>query len=447
MYWKRSALALLIVTTAAACSKSGTQPSITSQATIRGRVAQTQPEPTPLPTARDAAGAASAAATAKTVTVAEVASDGSLTPVAHGSVNADGSFVVSGVPSNRSDLVVDAEASDGTGVGRATVYGETRVGDTLAVAPIDAETTVRALAWASLKASGSASAHTSPAEMALLVHASPSASASILSSNQIQAAAEGEAAAADAMTKVFANAGASLNASARAKVLAQPALDFENARVRGISSDSAHIALVNAALDAYENAGVSAEALVEASAAAASTFDAQVDGSTSARGELDAESVWMNLKARERLAAKYESGAEDSVALSIMNVLASTEARMRGASTAADIHAAMAANASAADSAVVGSMVHMLLSANATALLQGKVKAKAQAALDSASLSARLSGAANASAAAQAVANYHSAVKAAVQAMLQAAGRTDVDADAMTSLYIAARGGAYIRTT
>ena len=31
--------------------------------------------------------------------------------------------------------------------------------------------------------------------------------------------------------------------------------------------------------------------------------------------------------------------------------------------------------------------------------------------------------------------------------MLQAAGRTDLDVEAMTALYIAAHGGAYIRTS
>lgn len=447
MNTKRSALALAIITTAAAaCSKSGTQPSIQNQAAIGGRVAETQPEPSPLPVAGNAAGA-SAAGTAKTVTVAEVASDGTLKPVATGTVDADGSFVVSGVPAGRSDLVVDAEASDGTGLGRVTAYGQTRIGDTLTVAPIDGETTVRALAWADLKANGK-SGSTSPEEMALLIHTNSTAAASILSGNDVETAADGAAEASDAMSKVFVNAGASLSASARAKLLAKAVLDFQNARGRGVAPDSAHIALVNAALDAYENAGVSAEALVEASAAAASTLDAQVHGSTSAsvRGGLDAEAVWMNLMARERLAAKYESGAEDSLALSIMNVLASTEAHIRAASTATDIHAAMVADATAADSAVVGSMVRLLVP-NATALLQSQVRADAQAALDSASLTTRLATATNANAAAQAVANYHSAVKAAVEAMLNASGRTDVDANVLTSLYIAARGGAYIRAS
>ncbi len=445
--WMHLSLALTVALGMTACSSNGgTSPSLRTHSAVRGQVQQTGPEPTASRIgAYPIAAASVAATTASTVTVAEVASDGSLDAVAQGKVRTDGSFVVTGVPAGRSDLVVDVQSSGGAHVGRAMVYGTTSAGDTLTAAPIDDGTTVRGLVWSDLEANGDAGL-TSPAEVALFVNAGPTASASILANDEIHATAQGVATASDAMTQVFSGAGAALSASARAALMGSAAADFADSRFRGISSDSAHAALVQAALAAYGKAGVSGEALVMASAAAASTMDAQLDGATTSRGELDAEAVWMNLAARERLAASFQSSAEAAVADSIMDVLSATTVSVREDSTAAEIETAIATDETTADSATTHAMLNLLVP-NASAIVRGSVQAAIQSALTAASLSARLSTATTASAAAQAIATYQAGVQAAVQAMLTAAGRTDLSAAALTSLCIAAEGSAYIRAS
>jgi hypothetical protein len=266
----------------------------------------------------------------------------------------------------------------------------------------------------------------------------------VLANQEATVAAEGLAVAADAMTRVYASSGSAFDPSARANVIAQAAVDRARARFNGTSAEAAQEAFARGALDAWAGAGHSLEVIAMATAAGASTFDASLSGRTQARGELVAEAVRLNLKARQRLAANVQSGAQASVALSVINVLAATEASLRGASSAAAIRAALDVEATATANATAVAMADFLVPTGSL-LLRSQVEAKAQAAVEAARLSARLSGAANAAAAAQAVANYRSAVRAAVAAMLEASGRTDVSVDAMTSLYIAAHGGAHVR--
>jgi hypothetical protein len=86
-----------------------------------------------------------------------------------------------------------------------------------------------------------------------------------------------------------------------------------------------------------------------------------------------------------------------------------------------------------------------LLAAGASSTVQAEVRAAAAAAFDVARLSARLQSASTAQAAANAMASYRADVRAAVDAMVYASGNTTADAAALTSIFIAASGGAHIR--
>lgn len=444
MRWMRTALALTTVCTTLACSDDGTGPGLDAQAQIQGRVEQTAPEGAAYPSAAAFRAEAAGDVTAKTVTVAQVNSDGSLSALAQADVAADGSFTVGDVPTGREDLMVVAKSEGGETVGRVMVFGRTEADAVIVTAPINYETSVKALAYARLKARGKASTSSS-AEVALLVHPEASAAATIMAQQEVDAVADGAAVAGDAMTRVYAGFGTALDASARAEATSSAALQFAMARYNGTQADVAYRAYMDAALDAYAASGASLDAVVTATASAASTFDASLNGHTSVRGRLVAEPVRLNLRARQKLAAKFQSGSEASVALAVMNVLAEAETSVRGATTAAEIRTALDASATAAASATVSGVLDFLIPGGSV-LLRGQVEAKAQEAVAAARLSARLSASASAEAAAQACADYRASVKAAVQAMLTAAGRTDVDVEAMTSLYVAAHGGAYVRT-
>jgi hypothetical protein len=441
----RSALALTTVLTAVACGDDGTGPGPdpSQQARVQGRIEQTAPEGAAYPSAQAMRAGATGDVAAKTVTVAQVASDGSLSALAQANVNADGSFTITEVPTGRENLVVIAKSDSDETVGRVLVFGRTEANTTITTAPINYETSVKALAYSRLKANGKASLSSS-AEVALLVHADASAAATIMAQQEVDAMANGAAVAGDAMTRVYAGLGTTLDASARADATAQAAIRFALDRYDGTSVDAAYETYANAALDAYVGAGASLESVVTATAAAASTFDASLYGHSTVRGNVVSEAVRLNLKAREKLAARFQSGAEGSVALAIMGVLADADARVRGASTAADIRAALDAGAAASANATVNGVLDFLIPGGSV-LLRSQVEAKAQEAVTAARLQTRLSAAASAEAAAQACADYRANVRAEVQAMLEAAERTDLDVEAMTSLYIAAHGGAYVR--
>lgn len=443
---KRAAFALTAAVLAAACSDNSSPTTPASGAVVVGRVEQTAPEGAAYPVANDVIGQAGTQASAQTVAIGTLNSDGTLHEMAQADVKADGSFTISGVPSNEDNLVVVARSQAGSAVGRATVYASTRADATTEVAPITYQTTLQTLAYARLKATGRAQA-TSAEEMALLVRPDDGAAATILTDGDVDATADAAADASQTITTVFAQSGVSMDASARASLMADAAQAFAEARYSGTASETAYDTYMKATLDAYANAGVAMEDLTEATAGAATTFDAGLRGKTTARGQLVSDAVRLNLKARERLAAEFQSTDQGALAVSIMNVLANTDASVRGASTAAELRASMDAGMTAVTDSTVSATMGMLLPGILTGTMHDNVKAKAQAAADTARLAVRLQAAANANAAAQAMASYRSDVHAAVEAMLQAANRTDVDADAMTSLYIAAYGGAWIQAS
>jgi len=376
----------------------------------------------------------------QTVSVVQVTASGRLAELATASVEADGSFQVSGIPAGRSDLAVVAYA-DGQAVGSALIHETSRAGGVIVVAPIDYETSVEAGAYAQVKASGEAG---SSSELALLVQLRGTSAAAVAASEaEIDAVAAGYVAASSAMTSAYSTVGASLSAATRADVLAQAAIQFAADRHAGASASAAHAAFTEAALAAYTSAGARLEQTVIASAAAASTFDAALFGQTSARTDLVAQAVRLNLEARERLATELTTSAEASLGNAIRAVLA--QARLSLALNGLlDLRALVEATADAAAEAAVEAAVAMVAS-GASAAVESEVRARAEAAVAAARLEARLQSASTAQAAASAVAGYRAAVRAAVDSMISAAGSTSVRADVVADLFIAAGGSAYIR--
>jgi hypothetical protein len=95
----------------------------------------------------------------------------------------------------------------------------------------------------------------------------------------------------------------------------------------------------------------------------------------------------------------------------------------------------------------VVTVVVQLLAPDASLTVQAAVASAAQAALTTARLRTRLEVATDAAAAAAAVTDYRAGVLAAVQDMILAAegAAGDADAEVLTSLFVAASGGAHVR--
>jgi hypothetical protein len=421
----------------------GTGPGLGGSATIDGRVEQTTP-PTSAPaqTSPSAAPQRASGASAQSVAVVQVESDGRLSELATAQVAADGSFSVEGVPAGRSDLAVVAYAG-GEAVGSVLVHEESRARTTIVVEPINAETTLEARAYSEVRASSSGSASTS-SELSLLVRADGSAAQTAAGSqSEIDAVASAYSRASATLTAAYSTRGVSMDARARAEIIAGAAADFATMRYNGATLSVAHDAFTEAALEAMVDAGADLEAMVMASAAAGSTFDAALQGTSSIRGTLVVQPVRMNLRARERLAASLEATAEGSVALAIRNVLSDARTSVLLADGLIDLRAVIGATLDAVVDTGADACVELLAS-GASASVRDEVRIRAETALRTARLGARLESATTAQAAVAAMADYKATVHAAVEAMIEASGTVTASADVLTTAFIAASGGAYI---
>lgn len=287
---------------------------------------------------------------------------------------------------------------------------------------------------------------TSSSELALLLHANGAELETLLASEaEIEAVADGSAEAGATMNRVFADAGVSLDASARSDLLVNAAVDFAADLLGGLTLEAAHDQYTDAAIDAWVEAGAKLETVAMATAGAASTLDAAVEGRTSVRGRIITEPVLFNLRARERAAAQYRGSAEATLAAAIESALADSRASVESNTrTAAEVKAELQTRLDATVDAAADAAVEML-AGSASSTVRADVRAAAETALAEATLSTRLETAADASAAASAMAEYRTSVRSAVQAMVDAAGDTSADVDVITELFIAACGGAYIR--
>lgn len=422
-----------------ACGEDGVGPS-DSPATVQGRVEETPPSSQ---SSQGSAPQQTHGSAVQSVAVVQVEADGRLTELATAHVEADGSFTVDGVPAGRRDLAVVAYG-DGRIAGRVLIHEESRPGAIIVAGPIDYETTAEARTYSELKSDGGTSAG-SGAELSLFLHVDH-ATAEAVATSQLEAGAVADAfaSASATWTELYADAGAALTASARAALIAEAALQFAASRNSGVSLDVAHDAFTEAALDALLGAGIDAGATVVATAAAASTFDATLDGKSSVRGGLVTQAVRMNLRARELLAASFSTTEEASIGTAVVQALAQARLNVLLATTVGDLRAVLDASLDAATDAAADAAVE-LLAAHATFEIRQEVRARAESALAEARLAARLQGAVSAEAAAEAVAGYRASVHAAVEAMIAASATTSVDADVVTSLFVAACAGAYIR--
>ncbi len=423
------------------CADDGTGPSFGSQAIVRGRVEQTTPPPSPSGSA-PAAPAATSSSSAQTVAVMQVEADGSLTELATAQVEADGSFTVEGVPASRSDLEVVAY-HDGESVGSVLIHEESLAGDTIEVEPIDAETTLEARTYSDVRKSSPGGASTS-SELALLVHADGASAETAASSQaEIDAVATAYASASSTLTAVYSMRDIALDASERARIVGAAAVDYATMRYGGSGLAAANEAFIESSLSAMVDAGVDLESTVMASAAAGSTFDAALNGASAVRGALAVQPLQMNLLARERLAASLSSTAEGSVALAIRDVLSDASANVLLVGGLVDLRALIGTTLDDVVQAGANACVE-LLAASADTSVQDEVRARATDALQTARLGVRLEAATTAQAAVAAMADYEGEVRTAVEAMIEASGDTTVDADVLTTAFIAASGGVYI---
>jgi hypothetical protein len=431
----RSSITLVAALAVAACGDdASTNPNGDDDAIIDGRVEQTAPTATP----SGVSGPARTAAQAQTVAVVSFQGNGSLTTLATADVEADGSFRIEGVPADREDLAVVAYV-DGQNAGGVLVHQRTRAGTVTTVAPIDYQTTVAARVYGELKAMGEASA-SSDSEAAVFVRVNgPHAEAILSSGAELMAVANGFATASTTLDEVYAEVGTTIDSAVRTQLMTDAAVAFASSLNSGTSAEVAHEAFAQAALDAFLTAGATTEANVLATAGAATTFGARLASSSSVRGAVIAQAVRLNLKARERLAADFDGTGQAALSASIRAVLASTRTSLAEVTTAAQIRAALDAEGTALLD-VMGAGVVELLVPDAAALIKAEVRVLAELALGTAFLNVRLESATTAEAAAQAIASYRADVRSAVETLVTASGETEADAEALTSLFIAAAG-------
>lgn len=433
-------VALTAMLSIAACDDAPTTPEFDSDdhATVEGRVDETTPSQSSESDPQQTSGSQ-----AQTVSVVQIGASGEYSALASADVEADGSFRIEEVPSGRTNTAVVAFV-DGRAAGEVLIHGEIRGGTLIRPAPINYETTMETRAYARVVAAGRADL-TSSSEVALLLHANGSELESTLASEtEIEAIADGSAEAGGTMTEVFADAGISLDASARSDLLLDAALEFTSDLLAGLTLEVAHDEYAEAAIDAYVDAGARLETLVMATAGAATNLDASVDGRTSIRGRIIAQSVLFNLRSRVRAAAKHRASAEGSLAVAIEGALADAHAGVELATTATEVKSELDARLTATIDAAADAAVE-LLAADASTTVRADVRTAAEAALSEATLRTRLQSSTSASAAASAMADYRADVRVGVQAMVDAAGDATADVDVITELFIAACGGAYIR--
>lgn len=433
----RSLLVLAAAASLAACDDEGTGPE--SPATVQGVVEQTTPG-----TAETGSPPAAPGTDAGTVVVAQIEGGGSLTALAEGEVDAEAAYVVQGVPAGREDLAVIAYVGDRQ-AGRVLVYEATSGGGTLGLAPITYETTAEGRAWSSVKAEGSGD-ETSPAEIALMIHLQGNEGEAMLTDGGIDVLAEALTTASATLTTTFEAVGASLDAEARAEILSEYVVAWAEARFQGTPAAEAHDGFVNAAMGGLLQAeeAPTLEDVVLATAAAASTLDATLEGRIEQRGPLVAQPVRINLLTRSGLANRGVGGAFSELAVALENLLLGTRTAVRGASTAAEVRTALEASLTSTRTLAVTAMVQALAS-GAPLSVQTQVSTFAEGAFEAARLSSALAGAATPADAATAVVETQAEVLAEVEAMIQAAGSPETDAEAIASLFLAAAAGPHVR--
>lgn len=436
----------LLAVSAAACDDSSTAPEH-ADAVITGEVRETS-EPAPTQSgaqpsgsqADDSAPSSGSSLTATTVIAASVRGDGSLDMISEADVEVDGRYTLT-VPAGRSDLIVAARSSGGAEVGQVIVHQRTTSGVEVRAAPINAHTTTEGRVYARVRASGMAASAINTAELALFLHLEAATAAhAAASAETLDALAAGYVAAQAAMTEVLASAGSETSVSARAEILANAAVQHDLDCESGMGAAAAHDAFVAAALDAYLDEGVSAEALVLATAAATAGLDqALAQADAAARLDVATEATDLTVRARQRLAAElplsfvtfYTLATESHAAIRL---------KIRASTSFSDFLSAVRAEEAAAEAAVTDAI--MALVSSFSSATRAEVEARLEAAFVEANLSARLDASASATQKAEAIAEYRQDVRAAVGALIDSLPQgVSLDAEATAKLLMAVRAG------
>lgn len=413
------------------------------QAVVQGTVEQTHGSGSRVSASLSPAITGSGAA--ETAAVAAVRSDGSLDVLADASVDADGTFRVEGVPAGRSGLVVVARGDADAEVGRVLVHGQTQAGATHTVAPITVGTSAQGRAYGRLKAEGRSQAASNTGGLVLFARMADSAAVRIADSRtQATALARAYADGQAAFDAVASGMNAGLDAATRAQLLADLATQYAEQRDQGTSVEVAHEAFTSAALDAYADAGASAEQQALAVAGYAS-----MAGRTSANAgsathlAVTKRVVALHLRTRERLASGLSGSVTGGSADATVTALADARADVEASASTADVKAALDAASDEAETVVFDAVLGLV--ADADLAVQTEVESRLETAFAEAELTSRLEAAASASEVASIVATYRSDVRAAVDAVIEAlpSGVT-MDAEATTDLLIASHGGAAV---
>ncbi len=420
----------------AACFENGEGVVIpdTNRATVVGRIDQTAPAsagPNPV-----------AGADATTVAVVRVASDGSETTLARGDIDAEGRFSVDTVPTGESGLEVVAYTDAAAEVGRVLVHGTTEAGSDITVATIVPETTVESDVFVRLNSDGESGAAADDGSLALFVRMDDATGAQVAASGaEVGAVADAYLAARSWLDATATQVATELDAATRTELMAGLAMDYAESRYNGAELEAANDAFAEATLDGYLDAGASVGSLTLLTAARASGAVRGSSAATAAtRLELVRHAVAMNLRARGRLAASVDAGPGES-ASAMTTILATARADVEAATTMEELRAALDAAADDGEAAVFDGIV--TVTGTLDAAVEAALRAGLSSAFADADLGARLDATTSAAEAASVMAGYRDALDATVGTLLTLLpDGTTLDADAMVSLMMAARGGA-----
>jgi hypothetical protein len=447
------ALALLGATLfLAGCSDGNTSLDPASDAVLTGRVDGAPGEVGSGAQGSSAPGsdapAAAFTADVRTVTAGYVRGNGTFEVAAEAELEADGSYRIEGVPSGRSDLVVQARSASGAALGSALVWAETRSGAETRVPPINARSTTEARVEARLRASGSLDPATR-AELALLLALDAGADASATSEAELEALAQAFAEARSAFGAHLAAAGGTgptpaMRASAAADALA----DFGVALASGASVRAAHRTYAEGLAEAWGDSEARLEALVLATAAASQRMSAAFSASGTVAGTTSVaaarSAVHANLAFRSALATAQPGGAL-GLRAAVLAHLSAIRSRVDAAGSLAELRAGLAAERAELEGTVATAVIASLGGLEVDVL--GVIDARVRTAAAQAAFWTRLEGATSVEATVSAVAAYRADLEAAVAAWIEALPAETaaaVDAAVAFRLFLALGGGASI---
>jgi hypothetical protein len=291
-------------------------------------------------------GSGSVSAAAK-VRVGRLQADGTLQIVAEAQIQAGGRYEVK-VPANEKRLIAESVDASGNVVASAIVESSGGAGETVAVTPIDTESSIEAAVLARMAASGVALAECNAIDLRARINlkVAEAVKASVDAEVKIKALAEAIAAAQTAKVKAYASVGFMTSQSAL----------FE--------AQLAAAKKLNAALDASAMASASDKAYVD--------FYGEADAAVMAmnanpKNHARAESV-ASVAFRATVKARFKSGASvDAVGDASLRAAAAVEARASAAAVASILAAGNAATAAKDGAATAAAMLRTQLAASANA--------------------------------------------------------------------------------